>query len=239
MGHEERSPPCPIRTISRDVAAVCCWTSPRRPAKSPAWSTKPTTYTSPSSQASVPAATPGPLGRLARRGDPARARPRVYLANHQRPRHPAGPLGVRGRGSSGCEDNDRRYDLYQGQGGKKGDTYLGRRGGAWSPTRGRAGRTSLATPSTYLRPVSCGPRHRSPPRHRSFTKCFLSFSKHSAPPWYCSVRQVGGPRPPLDAPTNHRAGHRPWTELDRASSPAPVTAPEAMVSPPGPWPAQR
>jgi hypothetical protein len=50
----------------------------------------------------------------------------------------AGPLGVRGRGASCCEDNDRRYDLYQGQGGKR-DTYSGRRGGAWSPTRGRSG----------------------------------------------------------------------------------------------------
>jgi hypothetical protein len=29
MGHEERSPPCPTRKISRDVVACWSWTSPQ------------------------------------------------------------------------------------------------------------------------------------------------------------------------------------------------------------------
>jgi hypothetical protein len=137
----------------------------------------------------------------------------------------AGPLGVRGRGASGCEDNDRRYDLYQGPGRAKGIRTRGRRGGAWSPTRGRSGRTSLATPSTYLLPGSCGPRHRSPPLPGVFTKCSCRSAGIRRHYGISPVRLVGGPRPPLGAPTNRRAGHRPWTELVREFQPGPGHGP--------------
>ena len=47
-----------------DSAAVCCWTSPQRPARSAASSTRPTTSTCPSSQGSALAATAWSAGRM-------------------------------------------------------------------------------------------------------------------------------------------------------------------------------
>ena len=143
--------------------------------------------------------------------DPARTSGRAHprrrwsVTGFGVPPSSGGAAWCRGRGSSGCEDSGRRYDLYQG----KRDTYSGRRGGAWSPTRGRSGRTSSATRVRTCYPGAVDPRPFSS-ASRGVHQMFLSFSKGSAPPWYSSVRLVGGPWPPLGAPTNRRAGHRPW-----------------------------
>jgi hypothetical protein len=53
----------PDPNVSLAAAGGWCWTSLRRPAKSPAWSTKPATYTCPSSPASATAATRSCAGR--------------------------------------------------------------------------------------------------------------------------------------------------------------------------------
>jgi hypothetical protein len=62
--------PASVARRTLPVAGVRCWsTSPRRPAKSAAWSTKPVISTCQSSPVSARVATPGPLGSPARRGD--------------------------------------------------------------------------------------------------------------------------------------------------------------------------
>jgi hypothetical protein len=129
--------------------------------------------------------------------------------------------------------------LYEGQGGKGIRTRAAAEGPG--PPRGAAaGRTSSATPSTYLIPRICGPRHRSPPLPGVFTKCSCHSAGVQRHYGISSVRLVGGPRPPLSAPTNRRAGPSALGPSWFGSpGSVPVTAPEVRPVPPGSWPGQR